>query len=83
MTTTNNNTSNNIKQVNCPGCQKIVHWNEANPYRPFCSKKCQLLDFGEWANENHVISEEMTQDTEEGKLTFNFSDFNEDEPFQS
>lgn len=44
-----------IKQVNCPNCQKIVAWSEDEPYRPFCSRKCQLLDFGEWANEKHRI----------------------------
>jgi endogenous inhibitor of DNA gyrase (YacG/DUF329 family) len=44
-----------IKQVNCPTCQKIVAWTEAEPYRPFCSKKCQLIDFGDWASERNSI----------------------------
>lgn len=44
-----------IKQVNCPNCQKIVLWTEAETFRPFCSKKCQLVDFGEWAAERHAI----------------------------
>jgi len=44
-----------IKQVNCPTCQKIVPWNETEPYRPFCSKKCQLIDFGDWASERNSI----------------------------
>ncbi len=44
-----------IKQVNCPNCQKIVRWIEEEVYRPFCSKKCQLIDFGEWAAERHSI----------------------------
>jgi endogenous inhibitor of DNA gyrase (YacG/DUF329 family) len=44
-----------IKQVNCPTCQKIVPWSEAELYRPFCSKKCQLIDFGDWASERHSI----------------------------
>lgn len=44
-----------IKQVNCPTCQKIVRWTETEQFRPFCSKKCQLIDFGEWANESHRI----------------------------
>ena len=37
--------------VNCPGCGKAVIWNETSPYRPFCSKRCQLIDLGEWAAE--------------------------------
>jgi uncharacterized protein len=44
-----------IKQVNCPTCQKIVPWDETEPYRPFCSKKCQLIDFGDWASERNSI----------------------------
>jgi Uncharacterized protein conserved in bacteria len=47
-----------IKQVNCPTCQKIVPWTEEEIYRPFCSKKCQLIDFGEWAAERYTIPEE-------------------------
>ena len=41
--------------VNCPSCKAEVIWNETSKYRPFCSKRCQLIDLGEWANESHVI----------------------------
>lgn len=44
-----------IKQVNCPNCQKIVRWCEEEVFRPFCSKQCQMVDFGEWAAERHSI----------------------------
>ena len=39
----------------CPTCRKPVKWVPSNPYRPFCSKRCRLIDFGAWANENHKI----------------------------
>lgn len=42
-------------KVNCPGCGKIVVWNETSSYRPFCSKRCQLIDLGEWAAEEKRI----------------------------
>jgi hypothetical protein len=42
-------------KVNCPGCGKIVIWNETSPYRPFCCKRCQLIDLGEWAAEEKRI----------------------------
>ena len=42
--------------VNCPTCNTKVVWSAANEYRPFCSKRCQLIDLGEWANENHTIA---------------------------
>jgi endogenous inhibitor of DNA gyrase (YacG/DUF329 family) len=43
--------------VNCPTCQQKVSWIAENQYRPFCSKRCQLIDLGEWAEENHKISQ--------------------------
>jgi endogenous inhibitor of DNA gyrase (YacG/DUF329 family) len=42
--------------VNCPTCSKTVEWTGANEYRPFCSKRCKLIDFGEWATEKHSIA---------------------------
>ena len=30
--------------VNCPTCGKTVVWGEISPFRPFCSKRCQLID---------------------------------------
>lgn len=41
--------------VNCPTCQKTVEWSAASPFRPFCSKLCQLIDLGEWADEKKAI----------------------------
>ena len=38
-----------IFDVPCPTCKKAVTWSEESPYRPFCSKRCQLIDLGEWA----------------------------------
>lgn len=42
--------------VNCPSCQQRVPWNDASPYRPFCSLRCQQQDFCDWANERHTIT---------------------------
>ncbi|NHB96798.1 DNA gyrase inhibitor YacG [Photorhabdus stackebrandtii] len=42
--------------IECPTCGKSVVWGEISPYRPFCSKRCQLIDLGEWANEEKRIS---------------------------
>ncbi|WP_117160589.1 DNA gyrase inhibitor YacG, partial [Klebsiella pneumoniae] len=30
--------------VNCPTCGKNVVWGEQSPFRPFCSKRCQLIE---------------------------------------
>jgi endogenous inhibitor of DNA gyrase (YacG/DUF329 family) len=42
-------------QVNCPTCKKTVEWSEESRFRPFCSKQCQLIDLGEWAEEKKAI----------------------------
>lgn len=44
-----------IFSVNCPQCQKTVEWSAKSEFRPFCSKRCQLIDLGEWAAEEKAI----------------------------
>lgn len=45
-----------VLAVHCPTCQKNIIWDTSSPFRPFCSKRCQLIDLGEWANETHKIA---------------------------
>ena len=40
----------------CPRCDKPCQTSKDNQYRPFCSEKCKLIDFGSWANEENIIS---------------------------
>lgn len=42
-------------QVACPHCGRPVEWSDASPYRPFCSKRCKLIDLGDWLTESHRI----------------------------
>lgn len=42
-------------KVNCPTCKTPVIWDELSIHRPFCSKRCQQIDFGEWASESFSI----------------------------
>jgi endogenous inhibitor of DNA gyrase (YacG/DUF329 family) len=39
-----------------------VVWSAASEFRPFCSKRCQLLDLGAWADESHSIAGEPAMD---------------------
>jgi len=41
-------------QVNCPICRKKTAW-ENNPFRPFCSERCRLMDLGKWASDEYRI----------------------------
>jgi endogenous inhibitor of DNA gyrase (YacG/DUF329 family) len=38
----------------CPTCDKPVEWQD-NPWRPFCSERCKLIDFGRWADEEYRV----------------------------
>ena len=44
-------------KVSCPTCRKEVLWQSESESRPFCSKRCQLIDLGEWASESNRIPE--------------------------
>src|SRR5512134_2981401 len=38
----------------CPLCRRPTTW-EDNPWRPFCSERCQLIDLGTWAAEQYRV----------------------------
>lgn len=40
--------------MNCPNCGKPVEWQD-NPYRPFCSEHCKLVDLGRWVNDEYSV----------------------------
>ncbi len=39
--------------MKCPICGKPV--DAANPFMPFCSDRCRIIDLGNWASEKYVI----------------------------
>lgn len=51
-------------KVDCPHCKKSVEWSSTSQYRPFCSKQCQLIDLGEWANEEKALPCGASKDQE-------------------
>jgi uncharacterized protein len=40
--------------MKCPICKKEVRLTD--PYAPFCSERCKLIDLGNWASGKYVIS---------------------------
>ena len=65
--------------VSCPTCQKQIEWKSENSFRPFCSKRCQLIDLGEWADENHKVTQPVQTNVE---ITEEMLDSLEDEFLQ-
>ncbi|MES1932037.1 hypothetical protein T35B1_05483 [Salinisphaera shabanensis T35B1] len=43
------------KTIDCPQCGKPARIAADNPYRPFCSKRCKLVDLGDWLDESNRI----------------------------
>jgi endogenous inhibitor of DNA gyrase (YacG/DUF329 family) len=41
--------------MKCPKCKRETEYNKDNPYRPFCSERCKMVDLGQWANEEYAI----------------------------
>ena len=52
------------KDISCPTCGKKKTWVEDNPFRPFCSKRCKLIDLGDWADEKHRVPGESINTAE-------------------
>jgi endogenous inhibitor of DNA gyrase (YacG/DUF329 family) len=51
-------------KVKCPTCKKKSEWND-NPWRPFCTERCRLLDLGKWLNEEYSVECDEKDDFEE------------------
>lgn len=51
-------------EVKCPICDTRAPY-EGNEFRPFCSERCKLLDFGAWVDEEYALPVEETSMTEE------------------
>lgn len=49
-----------MKTQPCPTCKRPAAW-KRNPWRPFCSERCKLIDLGLWATERHRIPGEQVQ----------------------
>lgn len=41
--------------VPCPNCGELADAGKDNGWRPFCSRRCKLIDLGEWLTEEHRI----------------------------
>ncbi|MEW6053223.1 MAG: DNA gyrase inhibitor YacG [Nitrospirota bacterium] len=46
-------------QIACPVCKNKTTWEE-NPWKPFCSERCKLLDLGKWISEEYKIEGKET-----------------------
>ncbi|HMK43425.1 MAG TPA: DNA gyrase inhibitor YacG [Dissulfurispiraceae bacterium] len=41
-------------KIPCPHCKSPTTWEE-NPWRPFCSERCRMIDLGKWVQEEYRV----------------------------
>jgi endogenous inhibitor of DNA gyrase (YacG/DUF329 family) len=54
--------------MKCPMCKKTVEVRKNNPFLPFCSKRCKMVDLGKWLDGKYVIPDDPARDSSD-KLT--------------
>jgi len=50
----------------CPRCGKETE-STGNPYRPFCSEHCRLIDLGNWISGAYRIPTKNSDEDEDGE----------------
>ncbi|HRU05391.1 MAG TPA: DNA gyrase inhibitor YacG, partial [Candidatus Brocadiia bacterium] len=58
-----------MPQLACPRCGKVFTYEKVadTPCFPFCSRRCKLIDLGEWLDEEHRISSPLPAAEAEGQ----------------
>ena len=46
------------KNVACPRCGQPALFSPENPWRPFCSERCKMIDLGAWASDTYRVPAE-------------------------
>lgn len=46
-------------KIKCANCGKQTNW-EGNEFRPFCSERCRMIDFGSWIDEEYRVPAEKS-----------------------
>jgi len=54
------------RTVACPRCGAECVFAPSNPFRPFCSERCRLVDLGAWASESYRVPVSEEPDPGEG-----------------
>ncbi len=52
--------------MRCPICKQET-FSKGNPYRPFCSERCKLIDLDNWLSSRYRISTPIEGPEESGE----------------
>jgi len=53
--------------VACPRCGAQAPFSRENPWRPFCSERCKMIDLGAWASESYRVPEVTPPEPPQGE----------------
>ena len=62
------------QQIKCRQCGHLIFYDTKNPFRPFCSERCQLIDLGAWADEKFRVPLEGQELSTENLTALNGED---------
>jgi endogenous inhibitor of DNA gyrase (YacG/DUF329 family) len=54
-----------MAQLKCPTCGRQTRWSQQNPFRPFCSERCKMIDLGAWASDRYSSAGRPTDEGED------------------
>lgn len=62
-----------MKTFPCPRCHTPTQWQD-NPFRPFCSERCKLIDLGAWASGEYRLATEDAPQADPKKAEDDYDD---------
>ncbi len=52
-----------VRIAACPQCGKSTRLDAQNPWRPFCTERCKMVDLGAWfSGERSIPAEDQDKD---------------------
>lgn len=57
------------KKIPCPRCKEETLFSPENPFRPFCSERCKMIDLGNWASGGYRVPTPEGENSENQDMT--------------
>lgn len=74
--------ANKILEIKCPHCQSLFNYYQSE-FRPFCSERCRMIDFGHWMTETYAVPVQNMKNFEDEVALVEASEGNENESEES
>ena len=54
-----------VRTASCARCAATTRFGPENPWRPFCSERCKMIDLGNWASERYSVPDAAAPDAKD------------------